>query len=79
MEEKKKRFRPTLTAYRALESELRNTKAQLETAESTNKFLESCVKNLEEERDEKSKIIEELRFNIMMLKERGFWSRLFNR
>lgn len=68
-----------MTAYRALESELRNTKAQLETAESTNKFLESCVKNLEEERDEKSKIIEELRFDITMLRERGFWDRVFNR
>ncbi|SEA79631.1 hypothetical protein SAMN04487851_11459 [Prevotella sp. tc2-28] len=79
MEEKKKRFRPSLTAYRALESELRNVQSKLETAESTNKFLESCVKSLEEEKEVKSKIIEELRFNITMLRERGFWARVFNK
>ena len=86
MEEKKKRFRPTLTQYRALEKEFSEAKEKLIELSSKNKTLELSndfiYKEMIRLRNHTIKLSNELvnRYKeIWKLKTRGFWSRMFNK
>lgn len=78
MEEKKKRFRPTLTAYRELESENKMLRdrcdclmADCNKQRLANNVLKAKVSSLD-------KVADELRDKIEYMKGRGFLARLFN-
>ena len=49
MEEKKKRFRPSLTAYRALENEVSELREQLSLSEQSRRKLSEDYKRLRDE------------------------------
>ena len=85
MAEKKKRFRPTLTAYRALENEvstLKEENAKLlsknHVLEQSNELMEAELKRLRNALDEIIKSYALLGAEMAMLKARGFWARVFN-
>ena len=89
----KKRFRPTLTAYRALENEVSKFKemnARLvrdnqslvdknATLDQSNKLMEFELKRLREANEQLSKMNKNLRRECQYLQSRGFWKRLFNK
>lgn len=91
-ENKKKRVRPTLTQVRALENELKATKANYDNLnEKFDKSMVDYNKLIARYRDvcqshdkllkEKKELTEELdacKAEALRLKLRGFWSRLFN-
>lgn len=79
MEEKKKRFRPSLTAYRSLESELCKVNEKLSLAERSNSYMESELIRVREKNKELHDEIDRLNGELSILESRGFWSRLFNR
>lgn len=122
MEEKKKRFRPTLGAYRALEDEVSRLREELRLSERENTCLrqdgdEGCAetvhmlvmesdswrekyRSLDEEcrtlrmsnghmEKEQKRLNEKLRkavdrihdleTDVYVLRNRGFWARVFNR
>lgn len=65
MEEKKKRWRPTLKEYMAQKAELE------EQIEGTSRIVQDCYAWRKKYR--------ELFGRVTMLESRGFWSRLFNK
>ena len=77
MEEKKKRFRPTLTAYRALESEVSELKSKNETLEKSNVMLEEELKRTREFHKSCEKEVRDLRAKLFDLNSRKWWQRLF--
>ena len=122
MEEKKKRFRPTLSAYRALEDEVSRLREELRQSERENTYLsddgngdvaetvhmlvmesdgwrekyrslnDECSvlrKSNEHMEDEQKRLNEKLRkavdrihdleADVYVLRNRGFWARVFNR
>lgn len=122
MEEKKKRFRPTLSAYRALEDEVSRLREELRQSERENTYLsddgngdvaetvhmlvmesdswrdkyrslnDECSvlrKSNEHMEDEQKRLNEKLRkavdrihdleTDVYVLRNRGFWARVFNR
>lgn len=93
MAEKKKRFRQTLTAYRALENEVSKFKemnARLigdnqslvdknHTLEQSNALMEAALKRVRLINDSLLKSVAELGTELALLKSRGFWDRLLNR
>ena len=86
MAETKKRFRPSLTAYRALENEVSELKEELAKLEIKYKTLLKSNELLEQERDRNHQTISnmskqnKLLYNeLQAIKSRGFWKRLFNR
>lgn len=85
MAETKKRFRPSLTAYRALENEVSELKEELAKLEIKYKTLLKSNELLEQERDRNHLTISnmskqnKLLYNeLQAIKSRGFWKRLFN-
>ena len=79
MEEKRKRWRPSLTAYRSLENDL-------SLAMEQNRLLSLEVGRLKCELDEASETVsmlvrdcDEWRDMYQELKDMGFWKRLLNR
>lgn len=122
MEEKKKRFRPTLSAYRALEDEVSRLREELRQSERENTYLsddgngdvaetvhmlvmesdswrekyrsldDECRtlrKSNEHMEDEQERLrkklnkavdrIHDLETDVYVLRNRGFWARVFNR
>ena len=86
MAETKKRFRPSLTAYRALENEVSELKEELAKLGIKYKTLLKSNELLEQERDrnhqtlsDMSKQNKQLSNELQAIKSRGFWKRLFNR
>ena len=86
MAETNKRFRPTLTAYRALENEVSELKEELAKLGIKYKTLLKSNELLEQERDRNHLTISnmskqnKLLYNeLQAIKSRGFWKRLFNR
>lgn len=65
MEEKKKRWRPSLTAYRELEKKL------ADQIEGTSMLVRECDAWREKYRAQSER--------LARLESRGFWSRVFNR
>lgn len=95
MEEKKKRWRPSLTAYRELEnlvSELKEENARLiskeesdrlkdkiSVLEKSNKLLEEECDNLRGKLEEAGSTIDAMDKEIFALCHRGLWARIFNK
>ena len=95
MEEKKKRWRPSLTAYRALEnlvSELKEENARLiskeesdrlkdkiSVLEKSNKLLEEECDNLRGKLEEAGSTIDAMDKEIFALCHRSLWARIFNK
>jgi hypothetical protein len=86
MEEKKKRWRPSLTAYRELEKQMKNEqglhihfakecdrlKSELDSQiEGTSMLVRECDAWREKYRAQSER--------LARLESRGFWSRVFNR
>lgn len=86
MEEKKKRWRPSLTAYRELEKQMKNEqdlhihfakecdrlKSELDSQiEGTSQLVKDCDAWREKYREQSER--------LARLESRGFWSRVFNR
>lgn len=95
MEEKKKRWRPSLTAYRELEnlvSELKEENARLiskeesdrlkdkiSVLEKSNKLLEEECDNLRGKLEEAGSTIDAMDKEIFALCHRSLWARIFNK
>lgn len=79
MEEKKKRFRPTLTAYRALENEVSKLTEDKKLLEKSNKYMEDETIRLRQVIDEQDAQILKLQTELNHLSTRGFWARLLNK
>ena len=86
MEEKKKRWRPSLTAYRALENEVSELKEGMTAIKSenvslkrSNDMLEKEIYRLRENVSKYEKESEELKDKLCLLKGRGLLARLLNR
>ena len=79
MEGKKKRWRPSLAAYRELERKLESQ------IEGTSVLVADCdawrekYRRLRNDHDATVRQFGELQYRVMELENRGFWSRLFNR
>jgi hypothetical protein len=92
MAETKKRFRPTLTAYRALENEVSKFKemnARLigdnqslvdknHTLEQSNTLMEQELDRVRKANLELCTLSSRLSNELREIKSRGFWKRLFN-
>lgn len=86
MAETKKRFRPSLTAYRALENEVSELKEELakyitmkNTLEKSNELMEQELDRVRKSNIELGKLNGQLCNELQAIKSRGFWKRLFNR
>lgn len=79
MEEKKKRWRPSLTAYRELENEVESLYTKNSTIEKSNGFMEKELTRVREANKVLAKINEQLCNELQYIKSRGFWARVFNR
>ena len=69
--EKKKRWRPSLTAYRALQRENEGLKEKLDMAERSNKYMEEERERRNSIRDNSKHIIDELKRELEYIKNRG--------
>lgn len=101
MAEKKKRFRPTVTAYRALEDEnsklkeeiarlkqFRNDLVPLEkynevlaknkVLEQSNTLMEAELGRLQRANIQLGKMVAKFSNELLVIKSRGFWARVFN-
>ena len=76
--EGKKRFRPTLTAYREMEARAERLKVESDTLKASNKYMEAELKRLRAIIEDYKSDNEVLRSEIIYLEQRGFWARLFN-
>ena len=79
MEEKKKRWRPSLTAYRALEKEVAELKTQVETLEKSNGFMEMELQRMQTKADGACQDYNRVRREILWLRGRNLWQRIVNR
>lgn len=86
MEEKKKRWRPSLTAYRALErqmAEMKEEKARLNdkisVLEKSNKLLDEETERLRDVLREAHETIDAMDKEIYALCHRNLWDRIFNK
>lgn len=100
MEEGKKRYRPSLGAYRALENEVSELREQLRLSERSeklvseelrevigkNRTLEQSQRGMEQARKDMlaeiarlSNALEHSQADVLRLRSRGFWARVFNR
>ena len=99
-QEKKKRFRPTLTAYRALQKEndellesqsrlvrdcdewrdkFRALNVKAKVLERSNEHMENAQKDMRAEIARLSNALEKAEAEVVILKDRGFWARVFNK
>lgn len=76
--EGKKRFRPTLTAYREMENACAKLTRENKTLDSSNKYMEAELKKLRAIIEDYKSDNEVLRSEIIYLEQRGFWARVFN-
>ena len=89
MEEKKKRWRPSLTEYRKLESEISTLKAELsryegmraqyEKAINENSTLEKEKESLREQARGATVDYNKARREVLWLRERNLWQRIVNK
>lgn len=80
MEEKKcKRWRPSLTAYRALEKENERLREDNDALKRSNEYMEEELKRRRGVKDDSKRIIEDLMYQIERYRNRGFWARVFNK
>lgn len=89
MEEKKKRWRPSLTAYRKLESEVSTLKAELSkfegmrtqysNLEKSNKLMENELEKLREQASGASVDYNKARCEVLWLRNRNLWQRIINK
>ena len=79
MEEKKKRRRPSLTAYRALEKAVNELRVENESLKSSNGYMENELDRLRNKIECIEKENDRLRSEMFQMEKRGFWSRVFNR
>lgn len=79
MEEKKKRWRPSLTAYRALENAVNELRVENESLKSSNGYMENELDRLRNKIECVEKENDRLRSEMFQMEKRGFWSRVFNR
>lgn len=77
--EQKKRFRPTLTAYRALENEVSQLNEDKKVLEKSNKFCEDELIRLREVIKEQDDEILALKHEVEHLRNRSFFARLLNK
>lgn len=77
--EQKKRFRPTLTAYRALENEVSQLNKDKKVLEKSNKFCEDELIRLREVIKEQDDEILALTHEVEHLRNRSFFARLLNK
>ena len=76
--EGKKRFRPTLTAYREMESACAKLTRENKTLDSSNKYMEAELKRLRAIIEDYNRELDKLRRDVYHLKNRNFFARLFN-
>lgn len=79
MEEKKKRFRPTLTAYRALENEVSKLTEDKKLLEKSNTFCEEELIRLRGVIKEQDDEILSWKHEVEYLRSRSFLARLLNK
>ena len=79
MEEKKKRFRPSLTAYRALENEVSQLNEANKLLEKSNKYMEEEAIRLRKENEDLEKDVLDLKKELKNLRNRSFFERLLNK
>ena len=91
-EEKKKRFRPTLGQYRALQSEIEELRAnsvslerydeltaEMNTLRMSNGHMEGELDRLRDKVKALNEVIRERDMDVYYLRHRSFWDRVFNR
>lgn len=79
MGEKKKRWRPSLTAYRSLEKEVAELKTQVETLEKSNGFMEMELQRMQTKADGACQDYHRARREVLWLRSRNLWQRIVNR
>lgn len=79
MGKSKKRFRPTLTAYRELEEKVVELQKEKEALEYVNVFLEGENKFLSSLIEEAGETIQAMDKEIFVLCHRNLWQRIFNK
>ena len=77
--DKKKRWRPSLTAYRALERVITELREKNATLEASNGFMEKELNRVRELNRSLEKMKNALNDELHVLKSRGFWARVFNK
>lgn len=79
MAEQKKRWRPSLTAYRELEKKVKELESKNAVLEKSNKYMEDELLKLRSESPDEKNSREDLELEIERLKSRSFFARMFNR
>ncbi len=93
MEEKKKRWRPSLTEYRELQKQvdealaslskaredILSCKTEMDTLRRSNSLMEKELSLQQEKNNDLNKQNRRLRDELFYLKIRGFWARVFNK
>ncbi len=79
MEEKKKRWRPSLTAYRKLEKEVSELKNENASLERSNQLMEEEMERLRGALDEAGDTIQAMDKEIYALCHRNLWQRILNK
>jgi len=79
MEERKKRWRPSLTAYRALEDEVSSLKEEKMLLEKSNGYMEKELSRLRAGYESMEREVGDLEREVCYLRNRSFWDRVFNK
>lgn len=77
--EKKKSFRPTVAQYRELEKELEQARIDNNALRQSNKLMEAEIEKVHTANASLNELNDSLNEELLSLKTRGFWARLFNR
>lgn len=77
--EKKKSFRPTVSQYRELEKELEQARIDNSALRQSNKLMEAEMEKVHAANASLNELNDSLNEELLSLKARGFWARLFNR
>lgn len=77
--EKKKSFRPTVSQYRELEKELEQARIDNNALRQSNKLMEAEMEKVHAANASLNELNDSLHEELLSLKTRGFWARLFNR
>lgn len=79
MEEKKKRFRPTLRQYREQAAKIERLEKENEAYATANRMMEDELKVIRDAIAEAGDTIKAMDVEIYNLCHRGFWARVFNK
>ena len=79
MEERKKRWRPSLTAYRALEGEVSALSEKNRLLEKSNGYMEKELSRLRAGYESLEREVGDLEREVCYLRNRSFWDRVFNK